>query len=452
MKVLKFGGTSVGSAERLQNLVKIINDGQKKIIVLSAISGTTNKLSEISNLVKKNDITQAMSKAIELESLYLDISKKLLKTDEFINKAVNFIKNIFTEINNHIQLNFSNEIKNVILSKGELLSTNLFHFLLQEHKIENIIIPALSFMKTCKNYEPDLEYIKENLNNEIKNLKNSNLYITQGFICLNDEGAISNLGRGGSDYSASLIAEALQTDEVEIWTDIDGFHNNDPRFVDDTFVIKKLSFEEAAELAYFGAKILHPASIRPCQRSNINVRLKNTLNPSAYGTIISKEYVNTGIKAVAAKDNITIIKIKSTHMLMAHGFLMKIFAVFAHFKTSIDMIATSEVSVSVTIDNFTYLNEIVHELKSFSSVKINNNQSIICVVGDFRSDQKGVVNKIFTTLQEIPIRMISYGGNKFNISLCVDSIYKTSTLQYLNNLVIDEFNRTNNLITCNNEK
>ena len=318
-----------------------------------------------------------------------------------------------------------------ILAQGELIATALLHYYFKEQNIKSVLIPALNFMRTDKDGEPDLFYIQENINREINNNANNSIFITQGFICRNAFGEIDNLRRGGSDYSASLIGVACKAQEIQIWTDIDGMHNNDPRFVENTTPLTNLSFDEAAELAYFGAKILHPASVQPCKVANIPVRLKNTLAPEANGSLISAEICGKGIKSIAAKDNITAIKIKSGRMLLAHGFLRKVFEIFETYKTPIDMITTSEVAVSVTIDDTKYLNDIVDELKKYGSVAVDQDLSIVCVVGDLIAESKGYAFKVMEALQNISIRMISYGGSKHNVSLLVNTSDKKTALNAL---------------------
>lgn len=431
MQVLKFGGTSVGTVESIKNVVEIINNHEPKIVVLSAMSGTTNKLVAIAEALYDHNIEQAVGFIQELEKNYYSVVDELLLSSEFKEKGNELIKNHFKYIKNFSEDSFTHFEEKAILAQGELLSTALVHYYLNEQKIESTLISALNFMRTDKDSEPDLYYIKENLKREIAGIKNKNIIITQGYICRNAFGEIDNLKRGGSDYSASLIGVAVEADEIQIWTDIDGMHNNDPRIVKNTNSIKHISFDEAAELAYFGAKILHPSSVYPAKMANIPVRLKNTMEPLAEGTFISNKTEGTGIKAIAAKDNITVIKIKSDRMLLAYGFLRKVFEIFEFYKTSIDMITTSEVAVSLTIDEAKYLQEIESALLKLGQVEIEKNLTIICVVGDLSDSSKGNGYKIFEPLKDIPIRMISYGGSKYNTSFLIDGKDKSEALNLL---------------------
>jgi aspartate kinase len=432
MQVLKFGGTSVGSANRIVDVAKLINNDEAKIVVLSAMSGTTNSLVEIADYLYKKNNDSANEAILNLEQQYYNVVKELFHSEEFIQKGNELIKSHFNYIKSFTQDMFTLFEEKAILAQGELLSTALMHFHLSELNIDSILVPALNFMRTDKDGEPDLFYIKENLKREISSNQDKNIFITQGFICRNSFGEIDNLKRGGSDYSASLIGAGIGASEIQIWTDIDGMHNNDPRYVENTKPLSNLSFDEAAELAYFGAKILHPASIQPAKIANIPVRLKNTMKPEAEGTLVSSKSNGEGIKAIAAKDNITAVKIKSGRMLLAHGFMRKVFEIFETYKTSIDMITTSEVAVSVTIDDTKYLNDIVDELKKYGTVEVDNNLSIICVVGDFIAESKGYALKVFSSLENISIRMISYGGSRHNVSLLVNTSDKKEALVALN--------------------
>jgi len=431
MKVLKFGGTSVGSADRIKKLSELVNNNESQIVVLSAMAGTTNALVEITNYLYKNDKQAARNSINTLEKNYNNTIAELFCTDEYKIKANELIKSHFAYITNFVNKTFTILQEKGILAQGELISTALFNLYLSEQDIESVLLPALSFMRIDKDEEPDEYYIKENLEREIASHPNQKLFITQGFICRNRYGEIDNLKRGGSDYTASLIGAAIQAEEVQIWTDIDGFHNNDPRFVEGTETIRQLSFDEAAELAYFGAKILHPASVTPCQAKNIAVRLKNTLNPEDEGTLITHESTNSGIKAIAAKDGITAVKIKSGRMLLAYGFLRKVFEVFEIYKTPIDMITTSEVAVSITVDETENIDLIKTDLEEYGSVEIDENQTIVCIVGDFISESTGNATKVLDALKDIPLRMISYGGSLHNISVLIDQEYKTEALNAL---------------------
>ena len=431
MLVLKFGGTSVGSANRIKEVANLINTSDKKVVVLSAMSGTTNSLVEIADYMYKKNHDSANEAILKLEQKYFNVIDELFTSLEYKEKGNELIKSHFTHIKSFTQDMFTLFEEKAILAQGELISTALLHYYLKEQNINSVLIPALNFMRTDKDGEPDIFYIKENINREISQKSDCNLFITQGFICRNAFGEIDNLKRGGSDYSAALIGVACKADEIQIWTDIDGMHNNDPRFVENTKPLANLSFDEAAELAYFGAKILHPASVQPCKIVNVPVRLKNTLQPEASGTLISSKSEGEGIKSIAAKDNITAIKIKSGRMLLAHGFMRKVFEIFETYKTSIDMITTSEVAVSVTIDDTKYLNDIVAELKKYGTVEVDENLSIICVVGDFIAESKGHALAVFSSLENISIRMISYGGSRHNVSLLVNTSDKKEALNAL---------------------
>ena len=434
MKVLKFGGTSLETAERMKSVENIINNEEKKIVVLSAMSGTTNILIEITDKLYKKENKKAAELIKNLEQDYLTVVDELFTDLEYKQKGKELIKYHFDYISSFTRDLFSIYEERAVLAQGELISTSLFHNYLLEHKINSVLLPALNFMRINTNTEPDNYYIKENLNRELKKYSDCKLFITQGYICRNMYGEIDNLKRGGSDYSASLIGAALEVEEIQIWTDVSGFHNNDPRYVENTHSIPHLSFDEAAELAYFGAKILHPSSVLPAKLNDIQVHLKNTLNPSEPGTIIKSGAEGKGIKGVAVKDGITVIKLKSGRMLLAYGFMRKVFEVFESYKTPIDMITTSEVAVSVTIDNKTYLNQIVTELKKYGNVEVNEDMVILCVVGHNIIEQKGYINKVFEALKNFSIRMISFGGSRHNISILINSNDKKNALISLNDL------------------
>jgi aspartate kinase len=433
MKILKFGGTSVGSSERMRAVAALIQDNEPKIVVLSAMSGTTNQLVQIAEKLYINKKEEANVQIDTLHETYKQVIEGLYTTAVKKKQANELINHHFDYIRSFTQDLFTIHEERAILAQGELLSTALFQFFLEEQQIESVLLPALNFMKIDDNEEPDAEYIKKNLEAELANYTGVTIFITQGYICRNAFGEIDNLKRGGSDYSASLIGAAADASEIQIWTDISGMHNNDPRVVKNTHPIAELSFDEAAELAYFGAKILHPSSVLPAKQKNIPVRLLNTMEPQAKGTIIQLETTGgPSIKAVAAKDDITAIKIKSGRMLLAYGFLRSVFEVFERYKTPIDMITTSEVAVSLSIDNNKHLNEIVAELKEFGQVEVDQDQTIICVVGDFIADRRGSGLKIFESLKSIPLRMISYGGSKNNISLLINTSDKVEALNNLN--------------------
>ena len=439
MIVLKFGGTSVGTAESRKQVVEIITKkNESKIVVLSAVSGTTNALVSIGKFFNDKKNSDAFVKIDSLYENYTQLIGKLYKTDNYKTKAINFVFQVFETIKNLSKSSFTKKEELILLAQGEILSTNLVQLYLEESQISSTLISALDFMKIDDNGEPNSEIIANNLYPILEENPKQNLWITQGFICKNTENNIDNLQRGGSDYTASLIGAAINAKEIQIWTDIDGMHNNDPRFVENTFSIEEISFDEAAELAYFGAKILHPQSLIPAKENNIPVLLKNTFNPKDKGTIIKNKTVNNGFTAVAAKDGITAIKIKSYRMLMAYGFLKNVFEVFEKNQTPIDMITTSEVAVSLTIDNNSKLKEIVSELESFGKVEVDNNLSIICVAGDFSQNNEGINAKVFNALKNIPVRMISYGGSNYNISLLVKSTDKIAALNSLNSGLFKE--------------
>ncbi|ADR22485.1 aspartokinase [Marivirga tractuosa] len=435
MIVLKFGGTSVGTPQGMNQIREIITkDNNKKLVVLSALSGVTNTLVEIGERLRKKEKEQATKVIKKLQKRYDEFLEELFETESFKNKASAIIADSMDFIKSCLEKPFTNSIDKELLAQGELMSTNIFNLHLQEHELNSALINALDFVRTDAFSEPDDAFINKELSDIlVKQPAETNLIITQGYICRNAEGNVDNLKRGGSDYTASLVGAALNADEIQIWTDIDGMHNNDPRVVEKTFSIPELSFEEAAELAYFGAKILHPSCIRPAQKRTIPVRLKNTMKPEAPGTLIhTKEGSGEGIKAIAAKDGIVAIKIKSLRMLMAYGFLRRVFEIFEKYKTPIDVITTSEVAISVTIDNIYYLDSILSELRPFGEVEVDQEQSIICLVGNMVAEKPGLVSKIFASLQDVPVRMISYGGSRHNISVVVDTQYKSEALKRLN--------------------
>jgi aspartate kinase len=431
MKVLKFGGTSVGSAARMKDVAKLICDGEQKIVVLSAMSGTTNSLVEISNYLYKNNISGGLERINALEQKYVDVVNELYSSDEFKTEAKKVLKTHFDYLRSFSKSVFTLFEEKAILAEGELLSTALFQLYLQEIGENSVLLPALEYMRIDKNAEPDTAYITENLAKQLALQPDKMIYITQGFICKNIYGEIDNLQRGGSDYSASLVGAAVMASEIQIWTDIDGMHNNDPRIVEGTKPVPVLHFEEAAELAYFGAKILHPTCILPAKLNNIPVRLLNTMEPSAPGTLISTQINKAKIEAVAAKDGITAIKIKSGRMLLAHGFLRKVFEIFESYQTPIDMVTTSEVGVSVSIDNNKRLDEIVNDLKKFGTVTVDKDMVIICVVGDMPYENIGFQAKVVGALKDIPVRMVSYGGSNYNISFLIKSLDKKQALNAL---------------------
>ena len=431
MKVLKFGGTSVGTPQRMKDVVKLINDGEQKIVVLSAMSGTTNTLIEIADYLYKKNPEGANETINSLEKKYRRHIDELYSTEEWKEKTLDFIKQEFDYLRSFTKGIFTMFEEKIIVGQGEILSTNMVTNYLQELGVNATLIPALEFMRTDKNGEPDLQYIGEKIKIQLEENPGKEIYITQGFICRNAYGEVDNLQRGGSDYTASLIGAAVNATEIQIWTDIDGMHNNDPRYVENTSPVSQLHFEEAAELAYFGAKILHPTCIQPAKFARIPVKLLNTMDPTAPGTVISNETEYRKIKAVAAKDNITAINITSSRMLLAYGFLRKVFEIFESYKTSIDMICTSEVGVSVSIDNTTNLSAILNELKKFGTVKVEKDMCIICVVGDLDWQNVGFESAATDAMKNIPVRMISYGGSNHNISFLISEVDKKRALQSL---------------------
>lgn len=433
MKIMKFGGTSVGKPERMHEVARLITkDQEPTIVVLSALSGTTNALVSIGDNMSKGLKEEAKKKIDELYAHYTQFIQALVQTPEKREKAQKTIDEHFEFLNIILKISFNEALNKDILAQGELMSTKLFSIFLEEAGIDHAFLPALEFMRIDEFDEPQVPVIREKLLNFLKQFEGKKLFITQGYICRNARGEVDNLKRGGSDYSASLIAAAVEASVCEIWTDIDGMHNNDPRVVKKTVPIEQLSFDEAAELAYFGAKILHPASIWPAQMYNVPVKLLNTMQPEAKGTTIKAEAGSVGAKAVAAKDGIIAIKIKSSRMLLAYGFLRKIFEVFEKYRTPIDMITTSEVAVSLTIDNDQYLKEILKELEPFGTIEVDANHSIVSVVGNEIVKTKDMLQRLFEALNHVPVRMVSYGGSKHNVSILVPSDFKTETLQLLN--------------------
>jgi aspartate kinase len=433
MKIMKFGGTSVGKPERMHQVYELITkDDESKIVVLSALSGTTNALVDISNSLSAGNKAEAKQKIDTLEAHYHSFVLDLLKIEALIAKGNAIVKEHFEFLNIITKISFSDALNKDILAQGELMSTKLFCCYLEQQGQDHLLLPALDFMVLDQNEEPNLPLIRSKLTALLAAHTDKKIFITQGYICKNVRGEVDNLKRGGSDYTASLVAAACKASVCEIWTDIDGMHNNDPRIVNKTVAIEQLSFDEAAELAYFGAKILHPTCIWPAQQENVPVKLLNTMQPDAAGTVITKEAGSEGIKAVAAKDGIIAIKIKSSRMLLAYGFLRKVFEVFEKYKTSIDMITTSEVAVSVTIDNDVFLANIVKELEPFGSVEVEKEQSIVSIVGNHIAHTDSVLKKLFNAIDEVPVTMVSYGGSAHNISLLVPTVDRTKTLQLIN--------------------
>lgn len=433
MKILKFGGTSVGSPQRMKDVCELITDGQKKIVVLSAMSGTTNTLVEIADYFRIKNAEAANNVINKLRNTYMKHVDELYCSEEMATKTKQFLNAVFSNLHAFQTADFNETTSKTILAQGEIMSTNMVTNYLMEQGVKVHLIPAFEYMRLNEMGEPDMPYIQKHLSEYLKQNANYDLYITQGFICLNHNGEVDNLQRGGSDYTACLIGAALQAEEIQIWTDIDGMHNNDPRIVDETSPVRQLNFEEAAELAYFGAKILHPTCIQPARYAGVPVRLLNTMDPSAPGTLINNDMTYGTIKAVAAKDNITAIKIVSSRMLLATGFLRKVFEIFETYNTSIDLITTSEVGISLTIDNTAHLEPILENLKRYGTVEVDNDMCIICVVGDLRWTNVGFETLATKALAEIPLRMISYGGSDHNISFLVKESDKKVALQALSN-------------------
>lgn len=439
MKVMKFGGTSVGSPERMKGVASLVTEsGEPTFIVLSAMSGTTNSLVEISDYLYKKNPEGANEVINNLEKKYMQHVEDLYSTDEMKKTTREFLQGEFNYLRSFTKDLFTSFEEKSIVAQGEIMSTNMVVNYLKEQGVKAVLLSALDFMRTDKNAEPDPQYIKEKLSAIMEENQGYQIYITQGFICRNAYGEVDNLQRGGSDYTASLIGAALPADEIQIWTDIDGMHNNDPRVVEHTEAVRQLNFEEAAELAYFGAKILHPTCVQPAKYAGIPVRLKNTMDPKADGTIIDYVIVRGKIKAVAAKDNITAIKIKSSRMLLATGFLRKVFEIFESYQTPIDMIATSEVGVSMSIDNDAHLNDIVNELKKYGTVTVDSDMCIICVVGDLDWSNVGFETIATDAMKNIPVRMISYGGSNYNISFLIRERDKKQALQNLSNVLFEK--------------
>ena len=433
MKVLKFGGTSVGSPLRMKKLLDIIDPAERQVVVLSAVSGTTNSLVEVGQAYLAGDKKKAAELIKVLKDKYEIFIKELYANPVYLEQGkevIDYHFGLLTQLANDL---FTAIEDKIILAQGELLSTTLYHVYLKEIGVPSVLLPALDFMRIDEDNEPEVSHITERLVPMLEAHPDNHLFITQGYICRNSFGEIDNLRRGGSDYTASLIGAGIRSEEVQIWTDIDGMHNNDPRIVKGTTPIARLSFDEAAELAYFGAKILHPQSVFPAQKYKIPVRLLNTMDPKAPGTLITNSSEKDRIKSIAAKDGITAIKIQSSRMLLAYGFLRRVFEVFERYRTSIDMITTSEVAVSITIDDVVYIDDIIKELEAFGTVDIDKNQTIICVVGDFGAEKHGYAARVLEAVKHIPLRMISYGGSENNMSLLINTDDKTEILRSLHN-------------------
>lgn len=431
MQVLKFGGTSVGSPARMREVAELIDNSERKVVVLSAVSGTTNKLVALAGCLLRGDRDEARERWEALRTEYTAFIEELLEAEADRKEGFAVLETVLLTIKDCFSKEFTSREEKIVLAQGEILSTHLFHFFLKSQGHNSEILPALDFMRIDEHNEPELQLIQSLLHETMEHTAPADYYITQGYICQNAKDEIDNLQRGGSDYTATLLGAALQATEVQIWTDIDGIHNNDPRVVKNTFPLRHASYREAAELAYFGAKILHPTCVIPAEKSGVPIRLKNTMAPNAPGTLISTQSSQRAIAAIAAKDNIAAIKIRSGRMFNAYGFLRRVFEVFEQFRTPIDMITTSEVAVSLTIDNLTYLDAIIGALEPFGEVEYQLDQTIICIVGDKLHEQTGYTKKIFTAVEDVPLRMVSYGGSNNNISLLVHQDHKRKVLQQL---------------------
>ncbi len=431
MKIMKFGGTSVGSASRIQAVARLVTEAGRNLVVLSAMSGTTNTLEEIVAYLYNRNADGAKDTISRLEAKYQKTLQELYATEEAREQCGAHIRSVFDGLRALTRELFGPMQEKMVLAQGELLSTKMMELYLKEQGVKVLLLPSLDFMRLDLQGEPDQDYIREHLLPLLE--ADADLFLTQGYICRNAHNEVDNLQRGGSDYTASLAGAAIGAEEIQIWTDIDGMHNNDPRVVKETRAVRHLHFDEAAELAYFGAKILHPTCIQPAKYANIPVRLLNTMEPSAPGTLIDNRPDPGTIKAVAAKDNIAVIKIKSSRMLLAHGFLRKVFEIFESFRTSIDMICTSEVGVSMSIDDTRFLNEIVHHLKKYGTVTVDLDMCLICVVGDMDWENVGFESNVLAAMKEIPVRMVGYGGSNYNISFIVKEEDKKRALQALSN-------------------
>ena len=438
MKVMKFGGTSVGSATRMKGVVELVNDGETKIVVLSAMSGTTNALIEFTNYLRNGNAIGAVEHITNLQNKYRQTIKELYSDEKYSAMANEKVGEIFNHLRSLASQPLTSDNEKEIVAQGEMMSTNMVAIYMAEQGINSALLNSLDFMRLKANEEPDMEYLATNLNPLIESRTDGKIYIAQGFICMDSENRISNLQRGGSDYTATLIGAALQVEEIQIWTDIDGMHNNDPRIVEGTRPVRHLQFEESAELAYFGAKILHPTCILPAKLAGVPVRLLNTMDPKAEGTLIDNNLTEPGtIKAIAAKDNITAIKIKSGRMLLAYGFLRKVFEIFESYRTSIDMICTSEVGVSMSIDNTNRLEEITNELQKYGTVTVDKNMCIICVVGNLTWENTGFESRAMEAMKDIPVRMVSYGGSNYNISFLIRMEDKEKALRALSKQIFN---------------
>ena len=438
MIVMKFGGTSVGKPERMKKIAELLlQTPGKKLVVLSALSGTTNTLVRIGDALVAGKPDAADTEIQTLEKHYYQFAQELFSSANYQAVGREIVSRYFSlfrllAAGDPGSYQPDDRTYRELLAQGELLSTEFFYHHLQEMGVTSRLLPALHFMSIDENQEPELEKISTRLKPLLDSMQQVDIVVTQGYICRNHKNEIDNLKRGGSDYTASLIGAAIRAEEIQIWTDIDGMHNNDPRVVKKTLPIAELTFDEASELAYFGAKILHPSTIVPAQKFSIPVRLKNTMDEKAVGTLISNKGSRGKIRAIAAKDGITAIRIKSSRMLLAYGFLRKVFDVFEKYRTPIDMITTSEIAVSVTIDDPKNLSQIIAELDKLGVIETENELSIVCIVGNMIAQQQGLLNKVFSALSDIQVQMVSFGGSQNNISLLVRTSDKNLTLEKLN--------------------
>lgn len=432
---MKFGGTSVGTAERIKHVATLIQDGERNIVVISAMGSTTNVLVDIANCFYHKEPDEAKHILEQMRQGYAAEIDKLYDKPETKEKAQALIDSCLDTVWSFAKGPFTMFDEKTIVAQGELMSAGMVAFYLEEQGVPAVHLPALDFMRITKDSEPDMEYIEHKLQMRLDPYPETLIFITEGFICRNAFGEIDNLLRGGSDYSASIIGAAIHAREIQIWTDIDGLHNNDPRFVRHTVPVRQLNFDEAAKLAHFGAKILHPECIEPAKRYNIPVRLLNTFTPDAPGTLISNFAEKGRIKAVAAKDGIIYIKILSMRVYPNPEFLNRVFDSFARYRVPVDLISTSEASVSVAVEENKCPMDAIHAIERFALIQIDRGMVIVCVVGDLEWQNIGFEARIINALKDIPIRMISYGGSSSNVSLVLRASDKVRALEALNSRV-----------------
>ncbi len=431
---MKFGGTSVASAERIQHVADLISrGGGPTIVVLSAMAGTTNMLVEISRQLVLRHRHEALTLLTKLKKKYETETRLLFPDKMSYDRSWTVVNETFFFLEQLCYVdNFTLYDEKKILARGELLSTAMMLGHLADRNIKAVGLPALEFMRTDKNAEPDLSYIREHLSEIMARMPQEvELFITEGYICRNAFGDVDNLQRGGSDYTATLIGAALRASEIQIWTDIDGMHNNDPRVVDTTEPVRSLRFEEAAELAYFGAKILHPTCIVPAHVEGIPVRLLNTLEPDAPGTLISETTDKDLIKAVAAKDDLSMVRVRSNHQLTSWSFISKVYALLEHYGIPADMIASAEVALSFAVESQRITDRFLEDLATLGVVSVDHGLTIVCVVGDLEAENVGFEAKILEALRDIPLWMISYGGSDYNMGVLIESQNKRAALKAL---------------------